>query len=270
MTITVVGLGLRPADQATPEAVRAIEAADHVLLLDAGIATLRWLEPLNPNVTDLLHAYHAEQPRLSTYHFVAARVLHAALEHRDVVFATEGHPVVGMHTTALVRLAARCLEIEVRILPGVSSIAALFAALAIDPMVAGVQAFEATDTLLRRRPIAADVPLLLWQVGNVETRLHSTGQSRPERFARLVAHLSQFYPDNHPTVLFHAAIHPAMGDQTVMIQLRDLPSHAGAIHPGHTLFVPPVRIRAIEDQRLAQLVDDPRHLEAITEAKKAD
>jgi len=264
LTVTVAGLGLRVGDHVTPEVERAIRQANEVLVLDAGIATVPWLQRRCERVTTLLHAYRSKAPRLDTYHYVAARVIDSALTHPPVVFATEGHPVVGMHTTTLIRLAAKALEIPVRILPGVSSLAELFSSLAIDPMVAGMQAFEATDLLLRRRPLCPDVPLVLWQIGTLETRLHATGRSRPERFRRLVQHLTRYYPATHPTLLFHASIHPTMRHQSTLLPIGELPDHAAAIHPGHTLFVPPTHILPIADTPLLNAMDDPSHLGFIT------
>src|SRR5206468_3187411 len=79
-------------------------------------------------------------------------------------------------------------------LPGVSALDALLADLRLDPVVHGLQMYEATDVLLRRRPLQSDVPAVLWQIGPIETCLHSQAVSLPGRFARLVAHLRHFYP----------------------------------------------------------------------------
>src|SRR3712207_7666258 len=50
---------------------------------------------------------------------------------------------------------------------------------------------------LRRRPLLPDVPCILWQIGAVETVLHSTAPSTQARFRRLQDHLGEFYPEDH-------------------------------------------------------------------------
>jgi hypothetical protein len=152
----------------------------------------------------------------------------------------------------------------VQVLPGISSLDELFAQLMIDPCRSGLQMYEATDLLLRKRPLQADVPLVIWQVGNLETRLHTTAVSRPERFTRFVAHLGQFYPASHPVTLFFASPHPLMRSTVRTLPLGALPSAAAALHPGITLVLPPIQERAIADPELARLVDDPAHLARIT------
>ena len=61
------------------------------------------------------------------------------------------------------------------------SLDALLADLRLDPVVHGIQMYEATDVLLRRRPLQSDVPAILWQIGPIETCLHSQAVSLPGR-----------------------------------------------------------------------------------------
>ena len=64
--------------------------------------------------------------------------------------------------------------------------------------------------LLRRRPLQPDVPALIWQIGNLETTLHSSRPSAPARFERLVAHLESFYAPEHPVYVVYASPHPLL------------------------------------------------------------
>ena len=129
---------------------------------------------------------------------MAIRVVEAALDHPPVTFAIHGHPLIAVHPPFLVLEMANALGLRVEVLPGISAIDTLLADLRIDPVVHGVQMYEATDLLLRRRPLQNDVPAIIWQVGTLETGLHSQRVSRPERFARFLAHLRQYYPAAAP------------------------------------------------------------------------
>lgn len=263
--ITIVGLGIRLPDQVTRETEQALRRCNEVLFVDTSIAARPWLESLCPRVTDLYaESYREKGGRVDAYHHMAARTLQAALEHGPVAFAMQGHPLVYAYAPALIRDLAPLLGLQVATLPGISSMDCLFADLGLDPCTEGLQLYEATDLLLRRRPLQPDVPLLVWQVGTVETRLHSEHTSRPERFVRFRDHLLRTYPPHHEIVAYFAAPFPLFPPRLERFALADLPAHAAGLHPGVTLYVPPVGTRPIQDVELQALVDDPDHLARIT------
>ena len=142
---------------------------------------------------------------MSAYEHMAARVVEAALDHPPVTFAIHGHPLVAAHPPFLVLELAKALELAVEVLPGISAIDTILADLRLDPVVHGVQMYEATDLLLRRRPLQPDVPAIIWQIGPLETALHSDRVSKPERFTRFVGHLRQFYPARHEVVAIYCS-----------------------------------------------------------------
>lgn len=124
--------------------------------------------------------------------------------------------------------------------------------------------YEATDLLLRQRPLQPDVPALIWQLGNLETRLHTQRVSRPERFERFVGYLGQYYPSEHPVIAIYTSPHPLMPAQVLRFPLRDLLDHAAEIHAGFSLYVPASQARAIQELDLLAKVDSSDHLNAIT------
>jgi precorrin-3B methylase len=263
--IAIVGLGLSAPDHLTPECARTLRECREILYLDTGVATRALLGGLGPPVVSLYEESYAEgHIRTDAYAHMAVRVIEAALDHAPVGFAIQGHPGVGVYPPVLVRDMADRLGLRVRMLPGISSLDAVFAALGLDPFVQGLQAYEASDLLLRRRPLQADVPLLLWQVGTVETRLYTARRSRPRRFARLVAYLLQTWPAEHEIVAFHGSPHPLAPDEILSFPLGRLAEQAERLHPGMTLLIPPLSLRPICDPELLALLDDPAHLARIT------
>lgn len=190
--IYIAGLGLQTVAQLTREVEVAIRSSREVLYLDTGVATRPLLQTLCPRVTSLYDVYSEQGGRVSAYEHMAALVVEAALDHPPVTFAVHGHPLVAVHPTFLVMDLARVLELRVAVLPGISAIDTVLADLRIDPVVNGIQMYEATDLLLRRRPLQPDVPAIIWQIGPLETCLHSQAVSLPERFSRFVGHLRQF------------------------------------------------------------------------------
>jgi hypothetical protein len=263
--ITIVGLGLAGVGQVTREAEAAIRGANEVLYLDTGVATGTWLRTLCPKVVSLWDAcYQPDRPRLDVYHDVAARVLEAALAHPPVVFAVQGHPLTGTYAPFLVRDAAAVLGLGCDVQPGVSSMDGVMVALGLDPTAMGLQTYEATDLLLRRRPLQPDVPCFLWSVGVVETRLHTDRPSRPERFERLRLHLRRWYPGDHPVHAVFVSPHPLAPTTVKVFPLDRIGEHGDWLHHGVTVYLPPVRPRPVEDLDLVSKMDDPEHLRRIT------
>ncbi len=263
--VNIVGLGMRLPDHATSETERVIAACNEVLFVDTGIATAAWLRGLCPRVTDLYAAsYHERGERLDAYHAMVARTLDAALDHAPIAFAMQGHPLVYAYAPALLRDLAPLLGLSVSTLPGISSMDCLFADLGLDPCTEGLQLYEATDVLLRARPLQPDVPLLLWQVGTVESRLHTAHTSRPERFFRLRDHLLRYYPAHHEVLAYFAAPFPLFPPRIDRFPLGSLAEQAPTLHPGVTLLVPAIGQRPVSDLDLLAQVDDPAHLARLT------
>lgn len=263
--IWIVGLGIRSRDHATRELERALSSCNEVLFVDNGVATGAWLAHLCPRVTPLYGASYVERAaRGDAYVQMAARVVDAALDHGPVAFGMQGHPLVYSAAPFLIRDAASLLDLTVEVLPGVSALDCLFADLWLDPALEGLQMLEATDLLLRRRPIVPDIPLLLWQVGNVESRLHTSRRSHPDRFERLRAYLLETYPPDHPVLVYFASTHPLVPPQRTTIPLSELGEDPDALHPGVTLLLPAIGPRPIADAALLRDLDDPAHLRRVT------
>jgi precorrin-3B methylase len=263
--VWIVGLGIVAADHLTRETERALVAAREVLFVDTGVATGPFLETFCPRVTSLFDESQAQDGgRLEAYHQVAVRVIEAALDGGPVAFAVQGHPLVGAYASPLIVALAAHLGLSARALPGISSLDALLADLGIDPLRTGLLIVEATDLLVRLRPITPEVPVLVLEVGTVETRLRSTRPSVPARFTRLRDHLSLFYPPEHPVTAYFASPHPLMEPWRETFPLASLPDHARVLHPGVTLVIPSSRDRPIQDADLVAKLDSEEHLRRIT------
>jgi hypothetical protein len=261
----IAGLGIQTANQATREVEQALRASQEVLYLDTGVATRAFLEQLCPRVTSLYQqSYVEDQPRVSAYEHMAARVVEAALDHPPVTFAIHGHPLVAAHPPFLALELAKALDLRVEILSGISAIDTVLADLHIDPVVHGIQMYEATDLLLRRRPLQPDVPAILWQIGPLETALHSNRVSQPERFTRFIGHLRQFYPPRHEVAAIYCSPHPLMPPTILRFAIEDMGEHAAEIHAGFTLYVPPSAARPIQDLDLLEKLYSLDHLMRIT------
>jgi Tetrapyrrole (Corrin/Porphyrin) Methylases len=263
--ICIAGLGVQTVDHITLETEAAIRASREVLYVDTGAGTRAFLEARCPVVTSLYgESYAPGQQRLGAYRHMAARVLNAALDHPPVTFAMFGHPTVFAYASFLIADLARVLGLTVRVLPGISAMDCIFAEHMLDPAVSGLLVYEATDLLLRQRPLLPDVPTLIWQAGNAETRLHSQRPSTPRRFARLRDHLLRYYPPGQAVIACFAAPHALLLSTSVAFELHQLCEQAHELHAGVTLYLPPAAMRPIADPELLRQLDDPAHLASIT------
>ena len=131
-----------------------------------------------------------------------------------------------MHAPFLVLEMAKALNLRVQVLPGISAIDAVLAELRLDPVIHGIQMYEATDLLLRRRPLQNDVPALICQIGTLETGLHSQRVSRPERFSRLIGHLRQYYSPQHKVVAIYCSPHPLLPPVILRFPLEEMVRYA--------------------------------------------
>ncbi|MGE0385060.1 MAG: SAM-dependent methyltransferase [Gammaproteobacteria bacterium] len=263
--IHIAGLGVQGVDHLTLETDAILAECNEVLYVDTGIATRAYLAARCRRATALYdESYAPGRGRVGAYRHMAARVVEAALDHPPVAFAMFGHPIVFAYAPFLIADMARLLDLRVQVLPAVSSLDCLFAAQMLDPSVSGLLIYEATDLLLRRRPLMPDVPTLIWQVGNLETRLHSLRPGAPGRLFRFVRYLLEAYPPDHELIAYYAAPHALLRSTSLRITLADLPEHVHALHAGVTLLVPPARIRPIADADLLARLDDPAHLDRIT------
>jgi hypothetical protein len=261
----IAGLGLQTVGQVTREVEQAIRASREVLYLDTGVATKAFLEDLCPRVTPLYEQSYSEgRSRVNAYEHMAARVIDAALDHPPVTFALHGHPLVAAHPPFLILELAKALNLRVAVLPGLSAIDTIVAELRVDPVVHGIQMYEATDLLLRRRPLQPDVPAIIWQIGVLETCLHTMQVSRPERFSRFIGHLRQYYPARHEVVAIYCSPHPLMPSAMLRFAIEDMGQYAQELHAGFTLYVPPAASRPIQDFDLLSKLYSVEHLRSVT------
>jgi uncharacterized protein YabN with tetrapyrrole methylase and pyrophosphatase domain len=265
--IYIVGLGINGIEHVTRETESVCRRSSEILAVATHPAVLSYLETLCPKVTNL-HAlsYREDEHRGKAYDTMSASVLSAALERPPVTFAVYGHPMVYVYPSRQILEAAPYLGLTVRVLPAVSSLDTMFVDLGIDPGVDGLQMYEATDVLVRRRPLQPDVPCLLWQVGTVESVFYSTAASKPDRFFRIKEYLLRFYPPEHELIAVHSTLHPLLDPSVYRFRLGEMEQHHEHLHQGLTVYIPPVTYREAADLDLVEKIESLAHLENLVES----
>ena len=268
--IYIVGLGIVHLEQITPEVDNAISKSKTTLFVERGHGIKAYLQSKCRNIIDLTGLYSEDGDRQETYRRMAAATIQAALDNPPVTLALYGHPLIYSYPPFLVKEMAKRLALRTKTLPGISALDCLFVDLGIDPAMNGLQMFEATELLLRDRPLFPDVPAVLWQIGALETGLFSTRPSTAERFTRFTAHLLKFYSRDHTVFAVHSSTHPLLRSEIFRFKIDEMESYAPALHAGFTLYIPPVSMRPIADQQLVQDSLDPSYLRTVTSEVFAD
>jgi tetrapyrrole (corrin/porphyrin) methylase-like protein len=248
--IAAVGLGIVGMHQLTREAEEIMRRCTEVFFVDTGYGEDGYLRALCPHVTSLLPLYEVGESRLPTYRKMAAAVVTAAINRPPVCFASYGHPVVFCYPTTLIRRAARLLDLRFHVVAGVSSLDTLLVDVSYDFSTDGLQMYDATDLVLRGRPLQNDVPCVLWQTNTFADSSYRRDSVPADSLIGLQNYLLQFYPPEHEVLMIFSRTHPALKSIIEPYVLADLAAGiAKGVHSG-TLFIPPVQRRPVGDYEL--------------------
>jgi uncharacterized protein YabN with tetrapyrrole methylase and pyrophosphatase domain len=262
--IGIVGTGIVGTHQLTREAEEVIRRCRRTFVIDSGFGMPAYLETLCPVVTELGTLYEPGRDRLPTYRRMAAEVVSAAVAESPVCLATYGHPWIYCYPTTLITRAAPLLGLHVEVFPGVSSFDTLLVDLGVDVALSGVQMYEATDLLLRRRPIQNDVTCIIWQPTVVGDLTYPVKGSTIEQFKPLQEYLLLFYSADQEAAIVTTKTHPLTRSVVQRLPLRDLAVELTRAPAVATIYIPPRQSRPIEDAEMLQalVTSGPQPFEA--------
>jgi uncharacterized protein YabN with tetrapyrrole methylase and pyrophosphatase domain len=252
--IGIVGTGIVGTHQLTREAEEVIRRSKHTFVIDSGYGIPEYLRTLCPEVTELGTLYEPGRNRLPTYHRMAATVVAAAVAESPVCLATYGHPWVYCYPTTLITRAAPLLGLHVEVFPGVSSFDTLLVDLGTDIALNGIQMYEASDLLLRRRPLQNDVTCIIWQPTVVGDPTYRAQPYTTEQFEPLQEYLLQFYPAEHEVKIVTTKTFPLTRSLVQHLQLGDLATELELAPQVGTLYIPPLSERPVEDVELLEVM----------------
>jgi len=252
--IGIVGLGIVGTHQITREAEEVIRHSKHTFVIASGYGIPEYIETLCPRITDLSYLYEPGMNRLPTYHRMAAEVVSAALAEAPVCLATYGHPWVYCYPTTLINRAAPLLGLHVEVFAGISAFDSMLVDLGTDIANSGIQMYEATDLLLRQRPIQTDVTCIIWQPTVVGDPTCPAGPYSAEQFTPLQDFLLRSYPADHQVKLVTSKTHPLTRSTVEILKLGELASVLEGAPQVGTLYIPALTQRPIEDTELLDLM----------------
>lgn len=264
--VYVLGTGMVGYRQLTKECEQALNRVGQAYMLHPLPEVREFVHDRCETVVDLTEEYESGLERAQSYDRMARRVVGGATDADDpVALVVYGHPTVGVTPTGLVRTEGAKREIEVRVLPGVSSLDALYADFSINPLDRGLQVYEATDLLVYNIELDPATPALLMQIGLTGTRLYDERDSTPRRFAALESHLTQWYPPDHAAELVRAASLPFANSERTSVRVNDIGSIADQIDDSHTLWIPPAHGRTVQNEEIAANAYSEAYLDSVTD-----
>jgi uncharacterized protein YabN with tetrapyrrole methylase and pyrophosphatase domain len=255
--IGIVGLGIVGTHQITREAEQVIERSKRTYVIESGYGITDYLKTLCPEVTSLGSLYERGKSRLPTYRKMAATVVAAALNEPPVCLAAYGHPWVYCYPTTLITRAASALKLHVEVFAGISAFDTLLVDVGIDVALDGVQMYEATDLLLRRRPIQNDVACVIWQSTILSDPTYPDKPYNAQHFDPLQHYLKCFYPADHEVILVVSKTFPMLRSIVRRFPLKHLATEIQRAPPLATLFIRPVSNRPIQDEALLKRMLSP-------------
>ena len=249
-SLTVVGTGIATGVHLTPESHAAIEAADQLLYLVADPVGERWLSELHPSATSLHNEYVAGESRYAIYERIVERLLAPVREGARVAAAFYGHPGVYVTPSHDAVRRARDEGFEARMLPAISAEDCLYADLGVDPADGGCSSYDATDFILRSRPLDPTTGLILWQICVIGNPFAVT-EPNYENMPLLVNRLLEAYPPEHEVTVYEASPYPIVAPVIERMPLHALAT--ASITPLSTLYVPPASERPVDEELAEKL-----------------
>ncbi|HEV8192779.1 MAG TPA: nucleoside triphosphate pyrophosphohydrolase [Ktedonobacterales bacterium] len=232
--IVVVGLGPGRWDDLTLEAQRVLEEAPRILCRTLRHPTIEALLARRPDVMleSFDELYESAESFAALYPTMAERLLALAAQAQDLlIYAVPGHPLLGEESVRRLRLLAAERSAGVRIVPGLSFVEPVCAALGLDPLERNLQLLDAT--LLADTPSEAMMGVLQPTTPALVAQMYSRRLASAVKLA-----LSEVYPEDWQVTVVRWAGLP--GAETLeRIPLVDLDRGERADHLT-TLYVPPL------------------------------
>lgn len=265
-TLEILGSGIEASGFTRSDEAR-IRAADHVFYCVADPATKIWILSERPDAYDLYVLYDDSKPRYLTYMQMTEAMLHYVREGAHVVAIFYGHPGVFVLSTHRAVTIARREGHQANMRAAVSALDTLCADLGVDPSQPGMQMYEATDMLIRRRQPDPGLHLVLWQVGLIGELGYRRQGYLNTNFAVLLDYLEALYGPDHPVINYVGSRYPGIDpliDHQTLASLRD-PAVQSWVTGISTFYLPP-RLAGQSDPEMLERLGLIRHGQPVRAA----
>jgi len=221
-SLVIVGTGILTPAHLSQESVSSIKVANvvHVLVPDPlGLTTVK---KLNDNIKNLGDLYFSGCNRQHSYNIMVDAILDDVRLGLKVCAIFYGHPGVFAYPSHKSIKMAKEEGYEAKMLPAISAEDCLYADLGVDPGDYGCQSYEATQLMFYNHTVSPYSSLIVWQIGvagDVTLKQLSPASNGVEM---LKQRLIEWYPEDHPVILYEASNIPMMPPRIEYLILKDL------------------------------------------------
>lgn len=220
-SLIILGSGIQGVGF-TIESDAYLRAADKVFYCVSNPPTQVWLHQVRPDAYDLYVLYDDTKPRFNTYMQMSEAMLHYVRKGQRVVGVYYGHPGIFVLSTHRAIAIAKREGHEAVMKPGISALDCLCADLGVDPAYPGMQTFEASEALLRKRKLDTSVHVVLWQVGLIGEQGYRRKGFINDKFPILVEYLQEYYGEHYEVTHYIAARHATFEPTIVVHKLSEM------------------------------------------------
>lgn len=242
----IVGCGIKFLSHITLEVQSVIQKSDCVVYLVNDPAMKQWICNNSVKAISLDSVYFSFTDRTDAYNSISQEIIKITKENENTCFVIYGHPFLlsSISTQLVSNVKKSLLDIEIEILPGISSLDCLMCDLCIDPGSCGIQAYESTEFINKNYKINVDSHLVLWQIGviGIKTIIDDDSDLNAQvdrilALRKIKTKLLTWYEEGHPITLYTASRYPSISFEKLNISISQL--DVTEIPRLSTAYIPP-------------------------------
>lgn len=242
MKLALVGLGIRGTNQLTLEAIEKLKSS-RCVLVHASKSIVNSLEQLLPTkIIGIKDLYKNGEVDEKNYKCILDRILEEAKcspEGSLISVVIAGHPRVGVTLSTWLDSIANDYQLELEVIPGISSFDTMLVDLQRDPLERGSILLDVNRLLLFGYQIDPTLDLYIYHVCSIGTRrTHFLTPEKENKIDLLAKKLSSIYAADHPVTLIGCS--EAVGSLPIKVDCNvgSLTELLPKITFSTTLFVP--------------------------------
>lgn len=232
-TLTVCGWGIDNWLHITPQTLRALRECDVVFGFEGTMGAVIRQKMPSCDFRDLSAYYGGPSVNITVRpeKKIAAAVIESLKKGRKTGFVAPGHPL--LFDSSVTELVAQCRRagFKLSVLPGISFIDGVLAALAYPVSTGGLQVFQSNFITKAGVLINTQLPLIICRLGIVR---------REKAEAVFERSLKAVYPKAHVIAIVKCAQFAGSARQVTEIPLGKISGHWNSIDTETTLFIPPL------------------------------
>lgn len=233
--VVITGTGIKTLSHLTRESEEAIKQAQIVLHLVNEPLLESWITQNAKKSYSLEPEYFSDLNRIKAYKNIKNKILELIEAHHDICIAIYGHPLLLSDAINEVILILKDSDVELHILPSISSFDCLLSDLKINTQ-GGCYSIEASELIFLDKFIDKSSHLILWQIGMIGV----DGVAEPKtksNIGKLQEKLLQFYPKQKTMYLYEASIYPHFNPEIIETTIDEL--HTKSLSGLTTGYIPP-------------------------------